>query len=171
MAKIPEVCIDSCVIISHLKGGSDRTPDDIRELKGFFSDMHGGKVHVLFPTLLRAEILQCNLGAAKIEEFHLLTGLDNFDEIPINSKIAKLAAEIRSYYLEKNRANQSVPVIALADAIFIATAIEENCPKLFTYDGDRLPPKKPRKLLTLKNPIAGEYPLHIQKPSVMQFGF
>ncbi len=170
MAKIPEVCIDSCVIISHLNGGADRHAADLRELRGLFSDIHSGKIHVIFPTILRAEILQCRIGADKIEEFDKLTALDNFDEIPVNSQISKLAAEIRSYYLDKNDHGHPVPVISLADCIFIATAIHEDCPKLFTYDGDRLPPKKPRKLLSLKNPIAGEYALQIEKPSVLQFG-
>jgi len=170
MANPPPVCLDSCVIISYLKGGLDRNPADVPLLKGFFGDVYSGNVHVIFPTLLRGELLECNLTAKLMEQFEQLTALDNFDEIPINSRISKLVAEIRNFYKLERKRNTSIPMISLADAVFIATAIEENCPRLFTYDGDREPPSKPCKLLSLVNPIAGKYALDIQKPNAFQLG-
>ena len=154
-----------------LKGGTDR-PDvkDIPILKGFLADIHSGKIHIIFPAILRTELLECNLGKHLIDEFELWTALTNFDELPVNSKVSKTASELRNYYTEQNRKNQKVPKLALADCIFLATAIENDCPLLYTYDGDRLPPSKPRQLLSLKSPIAGKYALHIQKPDSFQLG-
>jgi predicted nucleic acid-binding protein len=164
------VCIDSCVVISLLKEGKDRLdPRDIPILKGFLADIHGGKVHVIFPSILRAEILECHLGKHLIDEFEKWTALPNFDEFPVNSKVSKTASEIRSFYAEQHKGKPGQK-LSLPDCIFMATAIENNCPILYTYDGDRLPPSKPRKLLSLKNPIAGKYPLHIRKPEVSQLG-
>jgi predicted nucleic acid-binding protein len=170
MGNISAVCIDSCVIISFLKGCTDRTSSDSDHIKGLFADIQDGKIHVLFPTLLRVELLECNLTKQVIDDFEKLTGLENFDEIPLNHHIGKLASEIRSFYKSENLKSQSVPILALADCVFIATAIEENCPKLLTYDGDREPPSKPRKLLSLKSPIAGKYVLDIQKPFSASLG-
>jgi predicted nucleic acid-binding protein len=166
----PEVCIDSCVIISYIIGGSDRTTDDRAALNGFFNDVYAQNVSVIFPTILRAELLQCNLTAEQMGAFDLMTHLPNFDELPINSSISALAAEIRSHYMTRNRLDRSESLIALSDSMFIATAIVEDCPKLLTYDGDRMPPAKPRKLLGLHAPIAGKYPLHICKPGSLQLG-
>jgi predicted nucleic acid-binding protein len=168
---IKTVCIDSCVVISLLKEGKDRIEKgDVPILKGLLADIHSGKIHVIFPTILRTEILECNIGKKLIAEFDLWTALRNFDEVPVNSRVAKTAAKIRSYYSEKNRVNEEVPKLALADCIFIATAIENDCPILYTYDGDRLKPSKQKKLLSLKSPIAEEYPLQIQKPEAFQLG-
>jgi predicted nucleic acid-binding protein len=171
MAKTSEViCIDSCVLISFLQGGKDRTTEDKALLKGFFSNVHDASVHVIFPTLLRAELLQCHLGPDVLKEFNDITQLPNFDEIPVNKSISTLASEIRSHYVALHKKNKTVSVLALADSIFIATAIDRGCGTLYTYDGDRLPPKKPRHLLSLKTPIAGKYPLHIRKPNSVQLG-
>jgi predicted nucleic acid-binding protein len=164
-------CIDSCVVISLLKEGKDRqNKHDIAILKGLLADIHSGKIHIIFPTLLRTELLECHLGQKLIDQFNEWTALTNFDEVPVNSKVSKLASEIRSFYVQRNQKHGDVPKLALADCIFIATAIENDCPLLYTYDGDRLPPSKPRQLLSLKSPIAGKYPLHIQKPDTFQLG-
>ena len=164
-------CIDSCVIISLLKEGKDRpNKSDIPILKGLLAELHAGKIDIIFPTLLRVELLECNLGKALIEQFDQWTALPNFDEVAVNSKISKTASELRSYYTEQNRLHRKVPKLALADCIYVATAIEYECSVLYTYDGDRLSPSKPRQLLSLKSPIGGKYPLYIQKPDTFQLG-
>jgi predicted nucleic acid-binding protein len=168
--KIP-ICIDSCVIISYLKGGTDRTDIDKGQLFGFFDSVWSGNTHVIFPTILRTELLECNLGDGLIKEFDKLVRLQNFDEFPVNTEVAKIAAKIRSFYLGMNRATEEVPTISMADSIFLATAIENGCAALYTYDGDRVPPRKPSKLLGLRNPIAGEFALNITKPSSAQVAF
>ncbi|MFO1488332.1 MAG: PIN domain-containing protein [Verrucomicrobiota bacterium] len=170
MADNRTVCIDSCVVISFLKGGTDRIPSDVPILKGLFSDIHQGRINVLFPTILRTELMECNLGSELKKQFEQLTNLDNFDEIVVNSRIAEVASQIRSFYKAENQRTQAVPILAPMDCIFLATAIVENCPVLFTYDGDRQSPSKPRKLLALKGPIAGEYPLDIRKPQSFMDG-
>jgi len=93
-------CIDSCVIISLLKEGKDRpNKSDIPILKGLLAELHAGKIDIIFPTLLRVELLECNLGKALIEQFDQWTALPNFDEVAVNSKISKTASEID--YIEK----------------------------------------------------------------------
>lgn len=54
--------------------------------------------------------------------------------------------------------------------MIVATAIVWECATLYTYDGDRVPPGRPRKLLGLANPIAGKHALHIAKPDPNQLG-
>ncbi len=133
---IKTVCIDSCVVISLLKAGADRIdPKDVPILKGLLTDIHAGKIHIIFPSILRTELLECNLGKHLIDEFELWTGLTNFDEVPVNSKVSKTASEIRSYYADLHiKTKKKTPKFAAADCIFIATAIEHDCPLLYTYD-------------------------------------
>src|SRR5690349_18208340 len=102
---IKTACIDSCVIISLLKKGEDRpNKSDVPLLKGLLTDIHAGKIHIIFPAILRGELLECNLGKHLLEEFELWTALPNFDEVPVNSKISKTAAEIRSFYTAQHKA-------------------------------------------------------------------
>ena len=64
------VCVDSCVFISYLKGDdSDRTAEEKANLNGFFTDFMQGKVHVIFPTFERSEILACELPDGAMDLF------------------------------------------------------------------------------------------------------
>lgn len=170
MSDPKRVCVDSSVFISQLKGGSDRQKEDIPHLKGFFNEVDAGKITVIFPTIERGELLQCHWPAHKYAEFIRMLNLRNVEEANINPAISEMASEIRSFYTALNEKDQSVPRMSLPDSIIVATAIEWECPTLYTYDGDRELPGKPRKLLGLTNPIGGKYALHISKPNPAQLG-
>lgn len=170
MAKSNPVCVDSSVFISHLKGGTDRQAIDVPLLKGFFNEVDSKKVSIVFPTMERGELLQCKWSPEKYAEFIRLLDLPNVEEATVNPAVSETAAEIRSYYAELNDKNQSVPRMSLPDSIIVATAIVWECATLLTYDGDREPPGKARKLLGLANPIGGKYALHIMKPDPSQLG-
>jgi hypothetical protein len=171
MAKGNLVCVDSSVFISYLKGGTDRLPIDVPLLKGFFNEVDSGKIQILFPTMERGEMLECKWPRDKYDEFIRLLDLPNVEEATVTPAVSETASEIRSYYSELNARDQSVPRMALPDSIIVATAIVWECAALYTYDGEREPPAKPKKLLGLKNPIGGKYPLHIMKPDPSQLGF
>ncbi len=164
------VCVDSSVFISYLKGGTDRQAADVPLLKGFFNDVQAEKLHIVFPTLERSEILQCKWEPSLFNIFQKLLDLPNVDEVPVNTEVSAMAADLRSFYSELHKKQPHNPLLSLADAHILATAIFYECDALYTYDGDREPPSKPRKLLGLVNPLAGKYALHISKPDTSQLG-
>ena len=170
MAKNKLFCVDSSVFISYLKGGTDRQACDIPLLKGFFNEVDSGKISILFPTIERGELLECKWTPEQYADFIRLLDLPNVEEAVVNPSVSETAARIRSFYSTANDFDQSLPKMSLPDSIIVATAIVWECAALYTYDGDREPPSKPRKLLGLKNPIGGEFALHILKPDPNQLG-
>ncbi len=62
---------------------------------------------------------------------HAMEAFDNLTIPPVNSKVAKYAAEVRDKYYERNTKE-----LSYADAIHIATAIMSDCETLYSGDPD-----------------------------------
>lgn len=169
MADSPLVCVDSCVFISHLKGDADthRTDQEKSDLRAFFTDFVENKVHIIFPTFERSELLACNLPSGAMEIFEKFIARPNLDEVPTSQAISTLAGEIRNHVFEKREQNPSIGKLSTPDAIVLATAITYKCDKLLTYDGSR-PDGNHRRLLGMNGDVAG-HALHIVKPSADHF--
>ncbi len=62
---------------------------------------------------------------------HAIEAFDNLTVLPVTSKVAKYAADLRDKYYERN-----VRELSYADAIHIATAILSDCERLYSADPD-----------------------------------
>jgi len=62
---------------------------------------------------------------------HAIEAFDNLTILPVNSKVAKYAAELRDKYYKRNTRE-----LSYADAIHIATAIMSDCEVLYSGDPD-----------------------------------
>ncbi len=62
---------------------------------------------------------------------HAIEAFDNLTILPVNSKVAKYAAELRDKYYERDTRE-----LSYADAIHIATAIMSDCEVLYSGDPD-----------------------------------
>ena len=164
------VCADSCAFISLLDGGRHRSPADVSACRAFFDSVteEGSSVHLIFPTMERAEILQCTLPEGAMDQFDLILDRPNIEEVSIVPAISTLAGEIRNYLFEAKAADKSLANLSTEDSIVVAAAIHHECESLYTYDGDREPPNKPRTLLGLGPTILKKYPLQIRKPRAEQ---
>lgn len=162
------VCVDSCVFISYLKGDDpDRTTEEKTNLNGFFSDFIEGKIHVIFPTFERVEILACELPDGAMKIFQDFIDRPNFDEVPTSTAIAEVAAEIRNENAEKRRKHSDIHRISTPDAVVLATAAIHGCSIVYTFDGAS-GTKKDRKLLSFDSLDLAGYVLHIKRPESSQ---
>jgi predicted nucleic acid-binding protein len=153
-------------MISHVKGGSDRSPEELKGLTAFMAAVDARTVSVLFPTFLRSELLECNLPPGGVDLFERFLDRRNVEEVPVNTEIAKIANVIRNFHLaaHKKKPNK-IALVSIIDAHFLATAIHYGSKVLYTYDGAREKPNaQPRNLLKLSGLIAGKYPLTIRMP-------
>ena len=84
--------------------------------------------------------------------------------VSAHRKIADLAHDLVEWYAERDRQDR-LGKLSVPDAIHLATAIRSDCGLFLTFDGQRGDrKKKDRRLLTLTQPIAGQYNLPIEAP-------
>ncbi len=115
-----------------------------------------GRAIIFSSTVAIVEVLACHLTADQAAKFKGLIANPDTPFLSVDTRVAELAHEIRSYYAGK---------VSTPDAIFVATAIHYEAIALHTYDGCGKR-KREGDLLGLKQPIAGKYKMPITVPEV-----
>src|ERR1017187_2252169 len=151
----PVLCWDTCVYISLLTG-ENRTPEEMKKLYEIEHMVNDGRAVVFTSTVTMVEVLACRLTPEQATKFKGLVGNPDTPFMPVDTRVAELAHDIRSFYDGK----MSVP-----DAIHLATAIHFEAAAFHTYDGCSVR-KRPGDLLRLAQPVAGKYKMPITVPEV-----
>jgi predicted nucleic acid-binding protein len=151
----PHLCWDSCVYISLLTG-ENRTPEEMKNLYAIENLVNQGRAVAFSSTVALVEVLECHLTPEQVAKFKGLIGNPDTPFLPVDTKVAELAHEIRSYYKG---------AISAPDAIFLATAIHYEATAFHTYDGTSKR-KREGDLLRLTQPIAGKYRMPITVPEI-----
>jgi predicted nucleic acid-binding protein len=149
------VCWDSCAFISLLTG-ENRTPEEMKKLYEIENMVNQGRCVVFTSTVAIVEVLDCHLTPEQAVKFKGLIGNPDTPFLSVDTRVAQLAHDIRSFYAGK---------ISTPDSIFLATAIHYEAAAFHTYDGSS---KRRREgdLLRLPQPIAGKYKMPITLPEV-----
>jgi hypothetical protein len=155
MAGKPILCWDSCVYISLLTG-ENRTPEEMKKLYAIEHMVNESRAVVFSTAVTIVEVLDCKLTAEQATKFKNLIGNPDTPFQQVDTRVAKLASEIRSFYKGK----MSTP-----DAIQLATAIHFDADAFQTYDGSGKKSKS-SDLLQLQQPIAGKYNIPITVPEI-----
>jgi predicted nucleic acid-binding protein len=148
-------CWDSCTYISLLTG-EKRTAEEMKKLHGIEQMVNEGRAVVFTSTVTMVEVLACKMTPEQAKKFKGLIGNPDTPFMPVDTKVAELAHEIRSFYDGK---------VSVPDAIHLATAIHFEAAAFHTYDGCSTR-KRPGDLLRLEQPIAGKYAMPITFPEV-----
>jgi predicted nucleic acid-binding protein len=146
---------DSCIFIAYLKNEIRQDPNDLAGINELFTLFDMGQLDIWTSTITIVEILETSITQEIYNKFQSFFSKRNFHPVDVTRRIAEISAEIRSHYYQAGLSTISTP-----DCIHIATAIYSKCGILYTFDGGGTRPG----ILTLTNPIAGHYPLRIQKP-------
>jgi predicted nucleic acid-binding protein len=152
----PKICWDSCVYISLLTG-ENRTPAEMKCLYEVENLANQGRAVIFASVITLVEVLECKLTPEQAAKFQGLVANPDTPFMQVDTKVAALAHEIRSYYEGR---------VSTPDAIHLATAIHFEATALQTYDGCRK--KKHHDLLMLDQPIAGKYMIPITIPQIPQ---
>jgi predicted nucleic acid-binding protein len=126
---------DSCVYIGHLKG-EDRGAVEAEAIQETLRLIKRRQIVLVASVLVITEVLQCHLPAGVDRQFEDIFYLDNISKVVIDSNIAKLAHDIRQFYLV-NRVfedGEKIRTVSVPDALHLATAIAHGASEFHTYD-------------------------------------
>jgi predicted nucleic acid-binding protein len=151
---------DSSSFIAWLNGGKGHSKDVIDGLDAIAKEINENRAILCTSVITETEVLQGKLSPEQITKFQNLFKRRNVISIGVDSKIARLASEIRNYYSTK-KVRISTP-----DSIHLATAIIYGADEFHTLDGDG-ERQRPSDLLRLNGDVAG-HSLHIRIPIAVQ---
>lgn len=137
MGELKTLYWDSCVFIAWLTS----EPRDESELIGLKScvDAIDRKTHNLATSALSSlEILEAKMPAGAEQQFQLFLSKSNIEVLPVDEDVVRLARKIRNQSQEQKIRGVSSKVIAVPDAIHLATAIHYEVSELHTFDRDLL---------------------------------
>ena len=160
------VYLDTCVILSWIKGNGSRTAAELSDLGGVIQALDGKKLTALTSVITRTEILAVDMNDDALSKYRkFMRKRRGLYEVDVNRTIAIKASEIRDHYRRNPLNPDSTKTVSTPDAIHLASAIEYGAESFFTYDQNNK--GKGLGLLPL-NEDSGVDGLEIRKPSLMQ---
>lgn len=165
---IPQVYWDTSVWLAFITG-EQRAPDCIDGIEEHVSLLLTRKIHLVSSVLALTEVLEAQVGAEVINTFKQQFQRTNCDLVDVDSRIAGLASEIRSFY-KGEQAKDGLPTIETPDAIHVATAIRTGCDRIWTFDkkSSKSPNRPNRSMISISGLVANWYPMTIQEPCASQ---
>lgn len=153
------IYLDSCVIITHVSGEIRPLQEERDGVAKLIEDYNNHLHHIMTSALAIVEII---VDAPARTQFQLLRGHRDFHLYEIGTPVLDLSLEIREYY--KNL-QDGFRTFTTPDAIHLATAIIYEADIFYTFDGSTPSSNRSgRKILGTPSPIAGKYPLKIDRP-------
>ncbi len=158
---------DSSVLLAWIKD-EKRPPGEIGGVCEIAEKIHGNEAILITSVVTQTEWLQCTLPQTAQDALDRFFKRRNVRLINVDSRIAKLAQEIRNHYQqEKRRQIDPHPTVSQADAVHLATVILYEATEFHTFDDGG---KDGRSLLDLDGNVAG-HSLKICKPIARQQRF
>jgi predicted nucleic acid-binding protein len=151
---------DTSCFIAWLDGGKGHSREVLSGLDAVAKEIYENRSTLCTSVMTETEVLQGKLTPEQVIKFQNLFKRRNVIAINVDSKIARTASEIRSYYSARDIK------IKTPDSIHLATAIIYEADEFHTLDGDGERPR-PSDLLRLNGNVAG-HPLHIRVPIAIQ---
>lgn len=157
---------DACIFLAHLKGEVRADPMDMPGIHELVKRIDNKELQLITSVLTLAEVLESSLNADARNRFRLLFQRRNVLLIDVTARIAEISHNIRDYY-QQRKATDNLPTVGTPDAIHIATAIEYQCDRFYTFD-EKDEPRRRRAIIPLSPVIANQYNLIIEKPAPTQ---
>jgi predicted nucleic acid-binding protein len=131
--KRPVYYWDSTVWIVYFNGGTEH-PDVFERLEEIVKLIKRNQVIVVTSVITRAELLEVRLGPAKLREYDDQFKRKNVVDQPVTRAVASLASDYRSHFKTLRKAGK------FADAVHLATAVDNKVDEMHTTDADDLLP-------------------------------
>ena len=149
---------DTCVFLAWIKD-EKRPPGEMDNLRGCVELVEANQAHVITSALTFAEITRSRCSDKAIEMFEGILRRQNATVVNVDVKVARLASDIRGYYLD--RKDEHGLGLCTPDAIHLATALLYKADEFHTFDERN--GRGSLGLLGLDGNIAGR-PLRVLKP-------
>jgi len=154
------VYLDTSIFLAWLK--DEERPD--YEMEGVYECFERTKkdeIKAIVSSIILTEVDIGRYPADKQAEYYELFSMRNPEVTAADSRVCKLAGELRSFFL-KERKKSGCGKLETADAIHLATAIHYEAHEFYAFD-DKLENMRTR-MLALSGTIAGYGSLVIRKP-------
>lgn len=170
----PKIYWDTCVFLAWIQEEAPpkRKAGDMEGLERIITLVNRGEMLLFTSVLTHTEVLASKMEDGAKSRYSAVFQRPEIIEIAVDNPIAKLASEIRDFYIqarEKLPAEQREQALKVStpDAIHLATAIHYGAEEFHTFDGDD--EKKRDGLLRLGDNVA-TYALKVRKPDDKQLG-
>jgi len=163
MPQIETLYWDSCIFIAWLK--DEARPNN--EMDGVYecvSDVTRGRARIITSVLTKTEVFESDLDQETADKYSRLLLHRSCQLVDNDLRVSTLARELREHYAQQSRVDGQ-PVLTVADAVHLATAIHYRTAAFWTFDDGK---HGGRSLLSLNGDVAG-HPLVITRPVAKQF--
>lgn len=150
---------DACIWIAWLTD-EEREPGDMNGVLESVNHIQCGRIDLVVSRIIETEVLDSALGKEAASIFQKTLKRFNVTTVDFEPPIVALSKEIREFYAGEKRQGVATKVPGLADAIHLATAINQKVEAFYTFDNGRY---GGGSLLRLNGSVAG-HPLAICKP-------
>ena len=155
---------DTCIFIAWFKNESTRKPGELDAIKIFIERFKRREISLITSVLTLVEITVAKIPAGVDTQLEELMQRSNFTQLSTDIRIAKLARDIRNYYLTKTD-QFGGKTVTVPDSLHIASAILYRANEFHTFDEHDNTRYNALGLLPLSGDIAG-HNLVICKPPI-----
>jgi predicted nucleic acid-binding protein len=125
----PIIYWDSCVFLAWLKD-EKRKAGQMAGVQSCVIEIESGKWELITSAIAFTEVLEAKIGSDINKKFQELFLRPNITAINADIRVAKLASELRGYYIKSGE----VRSLTTPDAIHLATAILYDADEFHTFD-------------------------------------
>ncbi len=160
----PHYYWDTCIFVAWLKDEKTRQPGEMDAIRDCIKKFNKRELYLMTSVLTITEISILKIPAGTETLLEEVMQRPNFSKISIDMRVAKLARDLRNYYLVRNQDFRG-KTLTVPDALHLATAILYRADEFHTFDenGD----KNSLGLLPLNGNVAG-HDLKICRPPISQ---
>lgn len=158
---------DTCIFLAWLKNEVHRKPGEMDGVREVISKLNKRQLSIMTSVLTITEISVAKLPAGSERLLEQVLQRPNMSKLSVDIKIARLACDLRNYYITKNGSDGLT--LTVPDSLHLATAILYKPNEFHTFDEHDKPKQKALGLLPLSGDVAG-YNLKISKPVADQSG-
>jgi len=155
---------DTCIFLAWLKNETARKPGEMDAIEKCLESFRRRELSLMTSVLTITEITVAKIPAGVEEQLDELMRRPNFTRIAADIRVAKLARDIRNYYLIRED-KYGGKTITVPDSLHLATAILYRANEFHTFDKNDSPKYNALGLLPLSGDVGG-HNLVICKPPV-----
>lgn len=153
---------DTCIFWAWLRNETNRKPGEMEGIHDCLERVKKRQISIMTSVITYTEITSLKLPAGVETMLEEVMQRPNCAKIGVDMRVAKLARDLRNYYLAKSDIYGG-KTIATPDALHLATAILYKANEFHTFDEKDQPKYKSLGLLRLSGDVGG-HNLVICKP-------
>lgn len=155
---------DTCIFLAWLKNETTRKPGEMDAIQDCLEKFKRRELSLMTSVMTITEITVAKIPAGMESLLDEVMQRSNFTRLAVDIRVAKLARDLRNYYLSHDD-QYGGKTVTVPDALHLATAILYRSTEFHTFDENDSPKYNSLGLLPLSGNVAG-HNLIICKPPI-----